>query len=55
MDDANYDLSYEGVSIFCDNTSVISLSKYITHQSRTKNMNFKHHFIEIKLKMNIYI
>lgn len=41
----DYDLSYEFVPIFCDNTSVISLSKYIVQHSRAKNTDIKHHFI----------
>jgi len=33
------------LSVFCDNTSTISLSKYNMHHSRTKNIDIKHHFI----------
>jgi len=41
----DYDISFEGVPIFCDNTSAISLSKYIVHHSRAKHIDIKHHFI----------
>jgi len=41
----DYDLSFEAVPIFCDNTSVISLSKYIVHHSKAKHIDIKHHFI----------
>ena len=41
----DYDLCYEAVPIFCDNTSAISLSKYTVHHSRAKHIDIKHHFI----------
>ena len=41
----HYDLSFEGIPTFCDNTSAVSLSKYTTHHSRDKNIYIKHHFI----------
>ena len=47
-----YDLSFEGVPIFCDNTSAISLSKYIAHHSRDKHIDIKHHFIRNHVENN---
>lgn len=41
----DYDLYFEGVPIFCDNKSVISLSKYSLHHSKAKHIDIKHHFI----------
>lgn len=41
----DYDLSYEAVKIFFDNTSAISLSKYNVHHSRATHIDIKHHFI----------
>jgi len=41
----DFNLCYESVPIFCDNTSAISLSKYTVHHSRAKHIDIKHHFI----------
>ncbi|XP_059310199.1 secreted RxLR effector protein 161-like [Lycium ferocissimum] len=41
----DYELSYDSMPIFCDNTSAISLSKYTVHHSRAKHIDIKHHFI----------
>lgn len=41
----DYDLSFEGVRVYCDNTSAINLSNYIVHHSRAKHIDIKHHFI----------
>ena len=41
----DYNLSYELIPIFCDNTSAISLFKYIVHHSRAKHIDIKHNFI----------
>lgn len=41
----DYNLSFEGIPIYCDNTSAISLSKYIVHRSRAKHIDIRHHFI----------
>lgn len=40
----DYDLLYELVPIMCENTSAISLSKYIIHHSKAKNIDIKHCF-----------
>jgi len=40
-----YDISFEGVPIFYDITSAISLSKYIVHNSTAKYIDIKQHFI----------
>nr|XP_009767333.1 PREDICTED: uncharacterized protein LOC104218513 [Nicotiana sylvestris] len=41
----DYNLSLTSTPIFCDNTSVIYLSKKIVHYSRAKHIEIKHHFI----------
>ena len=33
------------ISIFCDNTSAINLSKNLVHHSRTKHIDIRHHFL----------
>lgn len=43
-----FDLSCDDVTIYCDNTSAISLSKYIVRHSRAKHID-----IIIMLKMEI--
>lgn len=39
----DFDLTYEFVHIMCDNTSAITLSKYIMHWA--KHLDIKHYFI----------
>ncbi|GJW97694.1 retrovirus-related pol polyprotein from transposon TNT 1-94 [Tanacetum coccineum] len=41
----NYDIIYEKVPIFCDNTSAIAISNNPVLHSRTKHINIRHHFI----------
>ena len=41
----NYSLRYTSVPIYCDNTSVINLSKNPIQHSRSKHIEIKHHFI----------
>ncbi|GJX79843.1 hypothetical protein Tco_0327992, partial [Tanacetum coccineum] len=42
---ADYDVLYDKVPIFCDNTSVISISNNPVLHSRTKHINIRYHFI----------
>ncbi|GKB97369.1 retrovirus-related pol polyprotein from transposon TNT 1-94, partial [Tanacetum coccineum] len=42
---ADYDVLYDKVPIFCDNTSVISISNNPVLHSRTKHIDIKYHFI----------
>ncbi|GKA35236.1 retrovirus-related pol polyprotein from transposon TNT 1-94 [Tanacetum coccineum] len=42
---ADYDVLYDKVPIFCDNTSVIAISNNLVLQSRTKHINIRYHFI----------
>ncbi|GJR78828.1 retrovirus-related pol polyprotein from transposon TNT 1-94 [Tanacetum coccineum] len=42
---ADYDVLYDKVPIFCDNTSVIAISNNHVLHSRTKHIDIKHHFI----------
>nr|GEY09553.1 retrovirus-related Pol polyprotein from transposon TNT 1-94 [Tanacetum cinerariifolium] len=41
----DYDVLYDKVSIFCDNTSAISISNNLVLHSRTKHIDIKYHFI----------
>ena len=38
-------MDYHSVKFFCDNTSAINISKNPVHQSRTKHINIRHHFL----------
>lgn len=39
----------------CDNTSVISLSKYIVHYSKPKNIDIKNHFIGYYVEIKYFM
>ncbi|GJS16860.1 retrovirus-related pol polyprotein from transposon TNT 1-94 [Tanacetum coccineum] len=41
----DYDIIYEKVPIFCDNTSAIAISNNPVLHSRTKHVDIRHHFI----------
>ncbi|GKD64958.1 retrovirus-related pol polyprotein from transposon TNT 1-94, partial [Tanacetum coccineum] len=41
----NYDIIYEKVPIFCDNTSAIAISNNPVLHSKTKHIDIKYHFI----------
>ncbi|GJS82916.1 retrovirus-related pol polyprotein from transposon TNT 1-94 [Tanacetum coccineum] len=41
----DYDIIYEKVPIFCDNTSAIVISNNLVLHSRTKHIDIKYHFI----------
>ncbi|GKB66088.1 retrovirus-related pol polyprotein from transposon TNT 1-94 [Tanacetum coccineum] len=42
---ADYDVLYDNVAIFCDNTSVIAISNNPVLHSRTKHIDIMYHFI----------
>ncbi|GJZ40890.1 hypothetical protein Tco_0587776 [Tanacetum coccineum] len=42
----DYDIIYEKVSIFCDNTSAIAISNNPVLHSRTKHIDIRYHFIK---------
>ncbi|GJY91452.1 hypothetical protein Tco_0506648 [Tanacetum coccineum] len=42
---ADYDVLYDKVPIFCDNTSVIAISNNLVLHSRTKHIDIRYHFI----------
>ncbi|GJU08534.1 retrovirus-related pol polyprotein from transposon TNT 1-94 [Tanacetum coccineum] len=42
---ANYDVLYDKVPIFCDNTSAIAISNNSVLHSRTKHIDIRYHFI----------
>ena len=41
----DYNLKFHQMSIYCDNTSVICLTKNPVNHSRTKHIEIRHHFI----------
>ncbi|GJX52372.1 retrovirus-related pol polyprotein from transposon TNT 1-94 [Tanacetum coccineum] len=41
----NYDIIYEKVPIFCDNTSAIAISNNSVLHSRTKHIDIRYHFV----------
>ena len=41
----DFDLSFEHVSIKCNNTSAINISKNPVQRSRTKHIEIRHHFL----------
>jgi hypothetical protein len=46
---AEYD---EPISIYCDNTSTISISKNLVMHSKTKNIPIKYHFLREQVAEN---
>ncbi|GJR59843.1 retrovirus-related pol polyprotein from transposon TNT 1-94 [Tanacetum coccineum] len=42
---ADYDVLYDKVPIFCDNTSAIAISNNLVLHSRTKHIDIRYHFI----------
>ncbi|GJS81558.1 retrovirus-related pol polyprotein from transposon TNT 1-94 [Tanacetum coccineum] len=42
---ADYDVPYDKVPIFCDNTSAIAISNNLVLHSRTKHIDIRYHFI----------
>ncbi|GJV36363.1 retrovirus-related pol polyprotein from transposon TNT 1-94 [Tanacetum coccineum] len=42
----DYDIIYEKVPIFCDNTSAIAISNNLVLHSRTKHIDIRYHFIK---------
>ena len=41
----NYGIFQEHLTIYCDNTSAINISKNLVQHSRTKHIEIRHHFI----------
>ena len=42
----NYGIDQETMSMHCDNSSVINISKNLVFYSCTKHIEIRHHFIE---------
>ena len=40
----NYDLHYDHIKIFCDNTSIIHMTKNANQHSKTKHVAIQYHF-----------
>jgi len=41
----DYDLHYDHIKIFCDNTSSIHMAKNTNHDSKTKHIDIQYHFL----------
>ena len=41
-----YGICQEHLTIYCDNTSAINISKNLVQHSRTKHVEIQHHFIK---------
>ena len=42
----DYGMKFDCISIYCDNTSAISISKDPVHHSRVKHIHVRHHFLK---------
>ena len=42
----DYGIRQEHLTIYCDNTSAIKISKNLVQHSRTKHKEIRHHFIQ---------
>ncbi|GJU08402.1 hypothetical protein Tco_1124832 [Tanacetum coccineum] len=42
---ADYDVLYDKVPVFCDNTSAIAISNNLVLHSKTKHIDIRYHFI----------
>jgi len=41
----DYDLHYDHIKIFCDNTSTIHMTKNANQHSKTKHIEIRYHFL----------
>ena len=41
----DYDLHFDHIKIFCDNTSTIHMTKNANQHSKTKHIEFRYHFL----------
>jgi len=51
---SDYGLKVTKVPLFCDNNSVINLTKNLVHHSRTKHIEIRHHFIKEQVGNGVY-
>ena len=49
----DYGICREHLTVYCDNTSVINISKNLVQHSRTKHIEIRHHFIRELVKNGI--
>ena len=47
---ADYGIVHDILTVFCDNTSAINISKNLVQHSRTKHIHIRHHFIRDLVK-----
>ena len=51
----DYDIFQDTLSVYCDNTSVINISKNYVQHSRTKYIDIQHHFIKELVENKIIV
>ena len=51
----NYDLHYDHIKIFCDNTSTIHMTKNANQHSKTKYIEIRYHFLRDHFEKGILI
>ena len=50
---SDYEISQDTMVVYCDNSSVINISKNPVHHSKTKHIETKYHFIRDLVKRKI--
>lgn len=50
---SDYGIKSDSMTLFCDNSSAISISKNPVQHSRTKHIDIRHHFIRELVEDNI--
>ena len=51
----DYDLHYDHIKIFCDNTSAIHMTKNANQHSKTKHIEIRYHFLRDHFEKEILI
>ena len=49
----DYDLYYDHIKIFCDNSSAIHMTENVNRHSNTKHIEIRYHFLEIIMRKAI--
>ena len=50
----DYDLHYDHIKIFCDNTSTIPMIKNANQHSKTKHIEIRYHFLRDTMRKEIF-
>ena len=46
----DYDLHYDHIKIYCDNTGIIHMIKNANQHSKTKHIEIRYHFLRLQIK-----